>query len=223
MAKKTQRRKRKPAGADNPIAHAESMVAAEDRRRYIEALGVMRAGGKPNREQLRGAKRHEAREEERQRWEFYASIPQKHWKKMSGGRPTQTINKQAETYGIPFGGATVDLPAVVLALHEFLAKHARVLAMDKGNGEGDALLIGPESPALERYRDERAKLAKLDRMERERSLLRRDDVHEALGRISHVLGEATGALRRQYGNDAAAIIDDAITDAEVEIERYFGE
>lgn len=196
---------------------------AEDRRLYIEALQAMRDGRKPTREQVRGAKRHEIREEERKRWEYYASIPAKHWKRMSGGRPAQIINKQAELYGIPFGGDSIDLSAVVLALHEFFAKHARVLALAKRNGEGDAMLVGPESPALERYRDERAKLARLERLEREQTLLSREDVHEGLARIFHIISEATAALRRRHGNDAADIIDSAMVDADREIDRYFSD
>lgn len=61
------------------------------------------------------------------RWEHYHSIPQKHWREMSG-RQARTLIEQAERYGIPFAGATVDLPAVVLALHDFFASNAAALS-----------------------------------------------------------------------------------------------
>ena len=37
-------------------------------------------------------KRHEKEKEERLRWQFYGSIPQKHWRQMSG-RPTQVLHE----------------------------------------------------------------------------------------------------------------------------------
>ncbi len=67
------------------------------------------------------------------------------------GRQTKVINEQAERYGIPFGGATINLPTVVRALHDFLADNAVKLARDD-----DPLMQGVGSPALERYREERA-------------------------------------------------------------------
>lgn len=46
------------------------------------------------------------------------------------GRQTKVLNEQAERYGIPLGGRTINLPAVVRALHEFLARNARKLSED---------------------------------------------------------------------------------------------
>src|SRR6476619_41505 len=74
-------------------------------------------------------KRHEKDKEERLRWQFYGSIPQKHWREMSG-RQTKVINEQATRYGIPFGGASIDLPSVVRGLHDFLAENAYKLARE---------------------------------------------------------------------------------------------
>jgi hypothetical protein len=130
---------------------------------------------KPERAAL---KRHEKEKEERLRCQHYVSIPQKHWRQMSG-RQTKVINEQAARYGIPFGGATINLPAVVRALHDFLADNAVKLARDD-----DALMQGNGSPALERYREERTALVRLDRMEREGQLLPRDEAREVLGRIT---------------------------------------
>src|SRR6186997_2406488 len=119
-------------------------------------------------------KRWEKEKEERLRWQYYAAIPQKHWRAMSG-RQTKVINEQALRYDLPFGGATVNLPAVVRALHDFLAENAHKL-----NKDDDELLQGNGSPALERYREERALLARLDRQEREGQLLPREVTRIAL-------------------------------------------
>lgn len=159
--------------------------------------------------------RHEKEKEERLRWQYYESIPQKHWRRMSG-RQTKVINEQADRYGIPFGGATINLPAVVRALHDFLADNSVKLARDD-----DPLMQGSGSPALERYREERAAIARLDRLEREGRLVPRDEVREALGRIAAILRGAGDTLQRQHGSGAADILNEALDDAQRETDRAF--
>ncbi|HJX11107.1 MAG TPA: hypothetical protein VJ733_11495, partial [Candidatus Binatia bacterium] len=118
--------------------------------------------------------------------------------------------------GIPFGGARIKLPDVVRALHDFLSTNASKLAR-----EDDPLLQGGSTPALERYREERALLARLDRQERERSLLPRDEVREFLGRIAAILRGAGEALQRQFGATAVCVLYDCLDESEREIERFF--
>jgi hypothetical protein len=180
------------------------------------AYQKLMAGQQPTAEEKAALRRFEKDKEESRRWEYYRSIPQKHWRQMSG-RPTQVINSQAERYGIPFGGAKIDLTKVVKALHEFLAVNAQKLASDDELMQGDA-----SSPALERYREERARLAQLDRLEREHVLVQRDQVREGLGRIASIIRTAGDTLQRQFGPDAAEILLDSLDDAEQEIERLFG-
>lgn len=160
-------------------------------------------------------RRHEKSKDEKSRWEHYASIPQKHWKRMSG-RQTKVINEQADRYGIPFGGPTVNLPEVVRAWHDFLAENKYKLARDD-----DPLMNGSGSPALERYREERASMARLDRLEREAELLQRDVVRQSLGKIAGVIRNAGEALQRQFGQSAADILNEALDDAELEIKTFF--
>ncbi len=171
-----------------------------------------------DRQELTGAerealKRHEKQKEERLRWQYYSSISQKHWRQMSG-RQTKVINEQATRYDIPFGGPKIDLSAVVKALHDFLADNAQKLARDD-----DVLLQGSNSPALERYREERAELARLDRLERQRQLLPRDQMREALARIAGIIRGAGDALQRQFGPAAVEILHEALDDAQREMEN----
>lgn len=171
--------------------------------------------GELTKEERRALKRHEADKEERLRWQYYGAIPQKHWRAMSG-RQAKVLNEQAHRYGIPFGGATVNLTAVVRGLHDFLADNAVKLARDD-----DPLMQGSGSPALERYREERAAMARLDRLEREASLLPRDEVREALGRVSSILRSAGETLQRQFGDAAVEILCEALDDAQREVDRCF--
>ena len=160
-------------------------------------------------------KRHEKEKEERLRWQHYASISQKHWREMSG-RQTKVINEQAARYGIPFGGASINLPAVVRAFHDFLADNAVKLARDD-----DALMQGNGSPALERYREERTALVRLDRLEREGELVAQDDAREVLGRVAAVIRGVGEALQRRFGAEAADILYEGMDEAEREIARFY--
>ena len=87
----------------------------------------------------------------------------------------------------------------------------------------DALLAGESSPALERYREERAALARLDRLERERVLVNRQEVREGFSRIASILRTAGDTLQRQYGPGALEILNEALVEAEREMERSDGE
>ena len=73
------------------------------------------------------------------------------------------------------------------------------------------------------YREERALLARLDRLERERSLLPRDEVRVTLGRICAFIRGAGETLQRRIGRDAVEILYEALDDAERDIARYFGD
>lgn len=174
--------------------------------------------GKPDdltAEEKAAVKRHEKGKEERLRWQYYGAIPQKHWRQMSG-RQAKVINEQAVRYGIPFDGATVSLPAVVLALHDFLADNKHKLAR-----EDDDLMVGPTSPALERYREERAAMARMTRLEREGELLPRDMVRQSLSKTATILRNAGELLQKQFGQGAADMLYEALGDAEAEIVRFF--
>jgi hypothetical protein len=198
-----------PQPAD-AAARVDSDLVARAYRKLMDRQELT----KPERAAL---KRHEREKEERLRWQYYGSIPQKHWRQMSG-RQTKVINEQTDRYGIPFGGPTINLPAVVRALHDFLADNAQKLARDD-----DPLMQGTGSPALERYREERAAMARLDRLEREQKLLPRDDVRESMGRIAAILRGAGDTLQRQFGPAAVEILYEALDDAQREIDRSFGD
>ncbi len=132
------------------------------------------------------------------------------------GRQTKVINGQADRYGIPTGGSSINLPAVVCALHDFLADNACKLAR-----EDEPLMQGSGSPALERYREERAALARLNRLEREQKLIPRDVTRESLSWIAAILRSAGDSLQRQFGPAAVEILYEAMDDAQREIKRSF--
>ncbi len=219
---RSKRRKGRPAVAAPPAVTPSSPTVPRTAAAHLEQELVARAITKlVGKQQLTASerealKRHEKGKEERLRLEYYATIPQRHWRLMSG-RQSKVLNEQAQRYGLPFGGPTINLNNLARALHDFLADNAVKLARDN-----DALLSGPASPALERYREERAALARLDRLERQGRLMPRRDVRLGMGLIAGMLRSGLEALERQFGRDAAEIVLEAIEDAEAEIARRFG-
>jgi len=193
----------------------EQLSKRLDKDLAAQAARKLMSGQQPTAEERAALRRHERHQEELRRWQYYESIPQKHWRRMSG-RQTKVLAEQADRYGLPFGGRTVNLPKLVRALHEFLAANARKLAADD-----DMMDAGAE--ALQQYRKERARLARLDRLARERTLVSRENVRDGLGRIAHLLRAAGEALQRQYGKEAGELLDEALDDAQREIDRLFGE
>jgi hypothetical protein len=73
------------------------------------------------------------------------------------------------------------------------------------------------SPALEKYREERAKLARLDRLEREKKLVRRDSMKIMLSQIARMLRQTVELLQRDFGNEAAELLRDALKALEVSV------
>jgi hypothetical protein len=188
-----------------------------ERELAARALQKRKAGQMPSRQELAALRRWEQANEERQRWEIYHSIPQAHWIKMSG-RQAKILNEQARRYGMPFGGAVVDLEAVVRSLHDFIAKNSRRLS-GADDDEAD-MYSGADSPALERYRDERAKLARLERLEREGVLVRIDWVSQYTHKLAAVVRSAGDLLQRQFGAEAFAVLDDALAELKREVGQW---
>jgi len=159
--------------------------------------------------------------------ELSHSIPQKLIREFTRtterprGYQSKQINEQAERYGLPFGGETWDLEALLRALFEFLSKisphYQRWL-----DGGGD-LPGSRETPSLERGRMAKAELAELQLEERRGLVIPRTDIHEGLLEFAQALRDAADRLQRQHGADAFEILDDAITSGEAAVERVLAE
>jgi hypothetical protein len=209
-------RSRKPKPAAAPPAPTLSASDKLERETAARAYKKLMAGETLSRTEQAALRRFEKDKEETLRWQYYRTIPQKHWREMSG-RQTKILQEQAQRYGIPFDGRTISLPNVVRALHDFFKRNAVKLSADED------LLSGESSPALERYREERAALARLDRLERERVLVSRQEVREGLTRIGAILRTAGDTLQRQFGPGALEILNEALIEAEREMSRSDGD
>jgi len=181
----------------------------------MAALEKQRRGEKPSRDEIAALRRFEKQRDEEQRQKHYRSIRKKEWREWSG-RQIKVINEQAERYGLPIGSATIDLPAFVKALHEFLADNARKLA---GADDDDPEIAGVASPALERKRQFECRKLELQ-IEREQGLwIERRIIHDGHSRIGGILRVAGEALLRQFGSRAQKILNDALDNCKREIDR----
>lgn len=149
-------------------------------------------------------------QDEAVRWEHYRSIPAKHWIEMSG-RQAKTLIEQAERYGIPFGGAVVDLPAVVKALHDFFHDHGRHFAAVLARGD-DELMAGGETSdeALRRYRMAKAADAEYELELKKKALMTRDTVFETLGGFCNSIKRSMQILERDFGKDAVDVVQQGL-------------
>ncbi len=187
------------------------------------ALQKRRLKQRPTREEERALRRVTKAAEEKQRWEFYASIPKKHYRSMSG-RQTKTLNEQAELHGIPIGGDTIDLTALVRWIHDFLATHKHRLS----TAIDDPLLEGASETLRDAYirqqileKREKAKLARLDRLEREKGLRDAKAIAELLGQLAAIRRAKNDAIQRLYGDGPVKLNNESLEDEKRTIDKFF--
>lgn len=205
----------RPASVSDTIRRELAAAALEKRKR----------GHKPSSAELAALKAIEREREERDRWDHYGSIPKKHWREMSGCQD-KVLNGHAERYGVPVGVGKreIDLSAVVSWLHRFLSDNGRKLMADDPD-LSDPMLAGGEvaSSALEEYRREKAKIARLERLQMERVLVRRDQIQPGLSRLAQCLRKAGEDFQRLFGPDALDRFNEMIEVYGNELARIFGD
>ena len=198
-------------------------ITDHDRRLAKAALEKRRMGKRPTYHEERALEKIERDDEERRRWEYYKSIPKRHYRKMSG-RQSRTLNEQAERYGIPIDDETIDLREVLKWLHNFLAEHKHALQT------GNPLLDGCSQALKDEYvrcqiaeKTEKAKLAHYDRLEREGALRDAAAIRTLLSGMARIHRGKLEALGRLHGPAAAKIIGEGWDDAQRLIDKFFAE
>lgn len=141
----------------------------------------------------------------------FRDVPQKLYRMMSG-RQAKQLNEQADRYGIPFGGAKIDLCAVILKFHEFLSANSQKLASARA-----------PDPVMQKQRETKIRLMEIEIQEKENRLVPRHEVRQHLTRIAAILRRAGDRLQRQFGPEAVDVLNEALDDARAEIGRSFGE
>lgn len=197
---------------------AQTASAAIDQQLAMAALDKQRRGEIPSREERDALKRFEESRDEKLRLDHFSSVRKREWREWSG-RQDKILNEQAERYGIPIGGATIDIRLVAKWLHDFLAENARKLS---GLDNEDPEYAGCQSVNLEKYREARALREHLA-YERDLQIwIRRADIHSGFSVIADVMKKANEALLKQFGAKAQKILNDAWDDVIRAINNRFG-
>lgn len=192
----------------------ETRVALSESDRLLAeaARKKLAAGGTPSRAEAAALARKKAADEENVRWHLLRTVPQKTYREMAG-RQTKVLQEQAARYGLPCAGKTIDLVALVRAVHDFLAANAKRLAAADELGRG--------SPALERFREEQAAKARLERERLEGRLMAREVAHERLTYLATLLRACGERLERQCGATARELLDQTLVEFQREVARAF--
>jgi len=192
---------------------------AVDQDLALGAIAKRKRGEIPTVREQEALNRVEKRQEEQRRWDYYRSIPQKHWREMSG-RQTKVLAEQAELYGLPFGGRVVDLPIVVGRLHDFLAKLGRHGGKwIKTVLEGDYDAEGPQTESLDRLRTAKAEKEEFNLRVLKKKYLPVDEIQDLFAVVASGLRQTLDSLQRQFGTEAMNIVREGIEDVERLFER----
>lgn len=161
----------------------------------------------------RALKAFEAEQDRVRGLRFVAALPKKLYAEWAG-RQQKTLNEQADLYGVPLRGTTINVPHVVRWLHDWLAEHKHDLAHLRGGPKKN--LSPKEQLVLEQIEVYRRRVVLLEqRIAREETLLvPRAEVHELHVQLAKILRQAGERLLKQYGEGAVGILDAALDDFE---------
>jgi len=161
--------------------------------------------------EMRAWAKWEAEEDEKRGRRWLAAMPKRAYCSVVG-RQYKVLNEQADAFGIPLRGDTVDAMAVLRWIHDFFAKHrlqlpSIVRGETKNGTPRDKLTL----EQVEVYR-RRVKLLENQLEVDEQTLLPRNEVHELLVKLGRVLRGAGERIHKQFGPQAASILDVALDD-----------
>jgi hypothetical protein len=194
-----------------PAKEQKQYTVTENIDRQLAASGLqkIKAGKAPSVSEKAAIKRIEKAKEEQLRWQYYRTIPKKHWMEMSG-RQVKVINEQGDRYSLHLSGKEVDLPKFVRAFHDFLANNATKLTT-----ELDPLLAASgDSVGLERYRLARAAQEEIKLEAMRLNFMSREEIEAGLTVFAQHIRRAGDAIERIHGHDAAKLLLEALDDAE---------
>ena len=201
---------------DRPELAAMAPVSAQiDMQLVRSAIAKRQHGDLPTAPERAALRSWEKQREAEQRWRHYRSVPKRDYLELSG-RTTKVLHGLADRYSLPLRGRTIDLAAAVNALHAIIARNVDVIDRPDGGSQNG------QSEALELFRRERAATAKIDRLEKERSLVPITEVRESVSMLASILRGANEKLMREYGPGAGEIMNEALDEYELAAAKRFG-
>jgi hypothetical protein len=204
------------------MAQRQQRVSDRDRRLAAAARQKQAAGRRPTKAEQRAL--HKVTEALRYQTflEVAAAVPK--WQIIKwANRQHKTVDEASDRYGLPCIGEEIDMAEVFRWIFAFLKENSRQLM----STEGEDPMSGLDSPMLERWREEKWKLAKLERQQREQLLLPRHEVHESLGRMASIMRQAADTLQKHHGPiqpaEAYGVMMEAVDNWDRVLETLFGD
>jgi hypothetical protein len=202
-----------------------SPVAAIQRQQQMKlvqsAMAKHQARQELTKQEATAWARWEGEEDERRGRRYLAAMPKKAYCDFSG-RQVKILHDQADLYGIPLRGATVHVSELLAWVHDFLAKYKHQLAPLVKGGTSDGGEPGLEEQLLREqvdlYRKKNVMLEEKIQQEQERTLPR-EEVHTLHAHLAKILRGAGEQLHKQFGENAAAILNVALMDFESALEQ----
>ncbi len=193
-------RSKKPAAAaevKSAPSKAEQIKQRQDRELLKAAIDKSNKGQTLTRKELAAVASYEAEQRRFAGESFVRAVPKKLYGEWSG-RQTKILHDQADLYGLPLRGETIDLVALVARLHEWLAEHKHELAIvakgeasaSSGGGRGDLVAAQAENV--------RKKNQLLDATIEKKAgeLIPRETCHLLLGRLAKILQKSGHTLHK---------------------------
>ena len=196
---------------------APSLADQAERKLVMQAAEKARRGESLTQREQRALRNYEREKERDDRWRFYRTIPKRDWQELSG-RPNKVLNEQADRYGIPLRGRTVDLVEIAHWCHDLLKEHGHKL-----QGSDDEAMAGPATPQLERWRKAKADIAEMDRDRLRGDLIPRAEIHEGHVRLAARLRQFGEILQQRFGPYAYALLKDLLEDYQNDVDRLSGD
>lgn len=177
-------------------------ITAADKHLASVALGKIKRGENPARDENAALRRVQLAMDEKKKWALYRAIPQADWCRLSG-RQRKIIRDQARKLNLPMGAESIDLAVFLPALHDLFSRLDAGMVNGLGAGDADA-----------RLKMAKAEIAELQLAERSGRLVSRAAVQQCYAVIGHSLRKAGELLGKHHGAEAQRILDERLDHAQ---------
>lgn len=151
-----------------------------------------------------------------QRWRVLTKLKWAEYEKLSG-RKRHDLRPQSTTWNIPFGKSPINLQEVIRGFHDLLSRN-RSLKAKMGPGKGGDEDLTDED---RRWRAARAEVWEIRAARDAARVVDREELHKWLAQAGQVLREASETLQRQFGEEAALVLAEAVEEFERELEAFY--
>lgn len=194
---------------------SRNSVQGSDPEIAMAAIAKMRLGESLTQKEAAALRRVEQTQLPHYTEQILTRLPKKEYLRIAN-RMWPDVKRQAERFGIPCDGPTVNVEHVILWIHDHLATKGRPpkqINVDDPDLDDPLLSSGGTSDALEKCRQEKFRLLRMERMQKEGKLLSAEHVQNCFASVASILRKA-GERLQGISEEAADVLYEAIDDGE---------